>query len=100
MIWVMKCRDSRQSMRPRRSIYCLRVMPSMSSMTIYSVSGVGGHIVDGDNVGVAELGHGLGLVMEAAAEIGILRQVALEYFNGDQTVQPVTASLVDVGHTA
>ena len=40
MIWVMKWSDSRQSMRPRRSIYCLRVMPSMSSMTIYSVSGL------------------------------------------------------------
>ena len=38
MIWLMKCSDSRQSMRPRRSIYCFRVMPSMSSMTMYSVS--------------------------------------------------------------
>ena len=38
MIWVMKCIASRQSMRPRRSIYCLRVIPSISSMTIYSVS--------------------------------------------------------------
>ena len=38
MIWVMKCRDSRQFRRPRFSMYCLRVMPSMSSMTIYSVS--------------------------------------------------------------
>ena len=38
MIWVMKCRDSRQLSWPRFSIYCFRVMPSMSSMTIYSVS--------------------------------------------------------------
>ena len=38
MIWVMKCSASRQSMRPRRSIYCLSVIPSISSMTIYSVS--------------------------------------------------------------
>ena len=38
MIWVMKCRDSRQFSWPRFSIYCLRVMPSISSMTIYSIS--------------------------------------------------------------
>ena len=38
MIWVIKCRDSRQSMRPRRSMYCFRVIPSISSITIYSVS--------------------------------------------------------------
>jgi len=34
----MKCRDSRQFSWPRFSIYCLRVMPSISSMTIYSIS--------------------------------------------------------------
>ena len=34
MIWVMKCRASGQFSRPRRSMYCLRVMPSMSSMTM------------------------------------------------------------------
>ena len=34
MIWVIKWRDSGQFSFPRRSIYCLRVMPSMSSMTI------------------------------------------------------------------
>ena len=36
IICVMKCSDSRQFRRPRRSIYCLSVMPSMSSMTMYS----------------------------------------------------------------
>ena len=34
MIWVIKWRDSGQFSFPRRSMYCLRVMPSMSSMTI------------------------------------------------------------------
>ena len=34
MIWVMKCSASRQSIWPRRSIYCFRVTPSMSSMTM------------------------------------------------------------------
>jgi len=38
MIWVIKCSASRQSILPRRSMYCFRVMPSTSSMTIYSVS--------------------------------------------------------------
>ncbi len=38
MIWVMKWRASRQLSWPRFSMYCFRVMPSMSSMTIYSVS--------------------------------------------------------------
>ena len=38
MIWVMKCSDSRQFSWPRFSIYCLRVMPSISSMTMYSTS--------------------------------------------------------------
>ena len=38
MAQVMKCSDSRQFSWPRFSIYCLSVMPSMSSMTIYSVS--------------------------------------------------------------
>ena len=38
MIWVMKCRDSRQFSCPRFSMYCFRVIPSISSMTIYSVS--------------------------------------------------------------
>ena len=40
MIWVIKCSDSRQSMRPRRSMYCFSVMPSISSMTMYSMSGL------------------------------------------------------------
>ena len=34
MIWVMKWRASGQLSFPRRAMYCLRVMPSMSSMTI------------------------------------------------------------------
>ena len=38
-IWVMKCRASRQfSFPPFFCIYCFRVIPSMSSMTIYSMS--------------------------------------------------------------
>ena len=36
-IWVEKCRDSFQLKAPFFSIYCLRVMPSTSSMTIYSI---------------------------------------------------------------
>ena len=35
VIWVIKCRASRQfSLLPLRCMYCFRVMPSMSSMTI------------------------------------------------------------------
>ena len=38
MICVMKCSDSRQFSCPRFSMYCFSVMPSISSMTIYSIS--------------------------------------------------------------
>ena len=34
-IWVVKCRASSRRITPSWSMYCLRVMPSIYSMTIY-----------------------------------------------------------------
>ena len=59
-----------------------------------------GHVVHRHDVGVGEHGDGLGLVVEAAAELRVLRQLLLEDLDGHQTVEPVAPGLVDHGHAA
>ena len=51
------------------------------------------HVVDGHDVGVAEHGDGLGLVVEPAAELRVLAEVFFEHLDGDQTVEPVALGL-------
>ncbi len=85
---------------PCFSIYCFRVIPSISSMTIYSSVAALGHVIDRHDVGVGQHGDGLGLVVEPAAELLVLGQVALEDLDGHQAVQAVTLGLVHHGHAA
>ena len=59
-----------------------------------------GHVVHRHDVGVGEHGHGLGLVVEAAAELGVLGQLLLEDLDGHQPVEPVIPALVHHGHAA
>ena len=61
---------------------------------------VGGHVVDRHDVGVAQLRHRLGLVVEPAAEIGVVRQIAFQYLDGHKAVEPVAPCLIDVRHAA
>ena len=59
-----------------------------------------GHVVDIDDIGMREHGDGLGLGMEAAAKLRILRQLVLEDLDGHQPVEPVTPRLIHHGHAA
>ena len=61
---------------------------------------VGGYVVDRHDVGVAQLGDRLGFVVEPAAEVGVVRQIAFQYFDGHKAVQPVAPCLIHVGHAA
>ena len=58
------------------------------------------HVIYSHNIGMREHGHGLGLIMEAAAEFGVLGQLLPQDFDGHQPVQPVVSGLVDLGHAA
>ena len=60
----------------------------------------GGHVVHGDDIGMAELGHRQGLVPEPAAELGVFRQVAFQRLHRHQAVQPQILSLIYIGHAA
>ena len=59
-----------------------------------------GHVIDIDDIGMREHGDGLGLGMEAAAKLCILRQLVLEDLDGHQPVEPVTPRLIHHGHAA
>ena len=59
-----------------------------------------GHIVDIDDIGMRKHGNGLGLCVEAAAKLRILRQLVLEDLDGHQPVEPVTPRLIHHGHAA
>ena len=63
---------------------------------------VGGaaHIVDGHDVGVGEHGHGLGLLVEAAAQLRVLRQVLPQNLHRHLAVEPVVQGPEDPGHPA
>ena len=59
-------------------------------------------VVDGHDVGVAEHGDGLGLVVEPAAELRVLAQVLLQHLDGHHPVEPVafrdgTVKVTDFG---
>ena len=59
-----------------------------------------GHIVNGYDIGMGQLGDSLGLRVEAAAEILVLGQVGLQNFHGYQAVETVAFCLVDHRHAA
>ena len=59
-----------------------------------------GDIVNGDDIGMAELGDRKGFVPEAAAELGVLRQLTFQYFDGHKPVKAMTLGLIDIGHAA
>ena len=59
-----------------------------------------GHVVNRHNIGVAQLGNCQRLVAEAAAELGILCQIALQNLYSDQAVQAMTLGLIHVCHAA
>ena len=63
---------------------------------------VGGaaHVVDGHDVGVGEHGHGLGLLVEAAAQLRVLRQVLPQNLHRHLAVEPVVQGPEDPGHSA
>ena len=58
------------------------------------------HVIYAHDIRVGEHGDGLRLGVEAPPELRVLRQLFFQYFNGDQTVQPVAARLVDDRHPA
>ena len=58
------------------------------------------HVIDIDDIGMREHGDGLGLGMEPAAELGVLRQLILEDLDGHQPVQTMAPGLIDHGHAA
>ena len=58
------------------------------------------HVVDGDDVGVGEHGHGLGLLVEAAAKLRVSRQVPLEDLDGHKAVEAMAVGLVHHRHAA
>ena len=49
---------------------------------------------------MGQLCHSPGLVPEAAAEIGVVRQIALEDLDGHQPVQAMTSGLIYIRHAA
>ena len=57
-------------------------------------------VVDGEDVGVAEGGGGLGFLMEAAAEVGVGGVGGGEELEGDVAVQFGVAGLIDNAHAA
>ena len=59
-----------------------------------------GHIVNGYDVGVGQLRDRLRFGVEPAAELLVLSQIALEDFNGHQTVEAMALSLIDHRHAA
>ena len=59
-----------------------------------------GHVVHRHDVGVGQLGHRQRLVPEAAAEVGVLRQIVFQDLHRHHSVQAVALGLVDVGHAA
>ena len=61
---------------------------------------IGGHVIHRHDVGVAQLRYRLGLIVEPAAEIRVVRQVAFQYLDGHKAIQPVAPGLIDIGHTA
>ena len=59
-----------------------------------------GDVVNGDDIGVAQLSDRQRFIPEAAAELRVLRQLAFQYFDGHKPVKAMTLGLIDIGHTA
>ncbi len=57
-------------------------------------------IVNDDDVGVLELGGGLGLTMEALDGLGLVRQFIADDFEGDKAFDDLVLGLVDRPHAA
>ena len=66
---------------------------------VLNVSGAA-DIIHRHDVGVRQHGHGLGLVVEAAAELGVLGQVLPQDLHRHQPVQPVAPGFIHLGHPA
>ena len=58
------------------------------------------HVIHCHDIGVGQHGHRLGLVVEPAAELSILRQVLPQDLDRHQPIQPVAPGLVHLGHAA
>ena len=58
------------------------------------------HVIHGHDVRVGQHSDRLGLIVEAAAELRILRQVLPQDLDGHQAVQPVTPRLIHLRHAA
>ena len=58
-----------------------------------------GHVVNGNDVGMAEHGNGLALCVKTAPELFVLGMLILQNLNGHKTIQPMAASLVHHCHT-
>ena len=58
------------------------------------------HLVDGDDAGVVKLGHGLGLVLEAAEVDIVGEHSGLDHLQGHQTVEGHLAGTVHDPHAA
>lgn len=57
-------------------------------------------LVDGDNVGVAQSGRGLGFLYEARLPFRNGRGLLRKHLDGDQTVQAVVTGFVDRAHAS
>ena len=64
---------------------------------VFQVGGAA-DVINGHDVWVGKHGYGLGLVVEAAAELRVLGQIFPKDLDGHQPVEPVTACLVHPGH--
>ena len=60
----------------------------------------GGHVINRHDVGMGKLRHGAALVLEAAADLLVLRHVRLQDLDGHHAVEPMALRLVNVGHSS
>ena len=60
----------------------------------------GGDVIDLNDIGVAQHGHGFALRPEAAAELFVPGEFIFEYLDGHQPVQPMASCFIHDGHAA
>ena len=63
-------------------------------------AGVLAPVVDADDVGVAEVGRGLGLAAEPLDEVGVDGELGEQHLDGDLAVEQAVAPEEHVGHAA
>ncbi len=56
-------------------------------------------VVDGDDVGVGEVGGRMGFLLEVAQEAFVAGEAFVEHFDGDEAAQSQVLGAVDGGHT-